>query len=133
MRKWFIFLWLSAGIAGADGVWSVHNAQARRAVQNQRVLGVDLARCSLCDLDRDRLALLIRDQGTFVLEVPMPDGSFKSFTVQRSGLMHPDLAAARLTTTRLDEWAAHGTPLLQRPAPPERAWRIAAARRATRG
>ena len=32
-----------------------------------------------------------------------------------------------LTTTRLDEWAAGGEPLLQRPAPPDVAWRIAAA------
>ncbi len=40
---------------------------------------------------------------------------------------HPQFAAAQLTTTRLDEWAASGEPLLQRPTPPEDAWRIAAA------
>ena len=40
---------------------------------------------------------------------------------------HPQFTAAALTTTRLDEWAASGHPLLQRPAVPETAWRIAAA------
>jgi geranyl-CoA carboxylase alpha subunit len=40
---------------------------------------------------------------------------------------HPDFTAAALTTTRLDEWAAGGEPLLQRPAPPDAAWRTAAA------
>ena len=34
---------------------------------------------------------------------------------------------AQLTTTRLDEWAAGKEPLLQRPTPPEAAWRLAAA------
>jgi geranyl-CoA carboxylase alpha subunit len=43
---------------------------------------------------------------------------------------HPQFAAARLTTTRLDEWAEAGEPILQRPVPPEDAWRIAAAVRA---
>jgi geranyl-CoA carboxylase alpha subunit len=43
---------------------------------------------------------------------------------------HPQFGAARLTTTRLDEWAAAGEPLLQRPAPDERAWLLAAALRA---
>ena len=40
---------------------------------------------------------------------------------------HPQFTAAQLTTTRLDEWAAAGEPLLQRPRPTARAWRIAAA------
>ena len=45
----------------------------------------------------------------------------------RDLLRHEDFTAARLTTTRLDEWAAAGAPLLQRPPPPEFAWRLAAA------
>ena len=45
---------------------------------------------------------------------------------------HPQFAAAQLTTTRLDEWAAAGDALLQRPAPGEDAWRLAAALRAGR-
>ncbi|MGC4075805.1 MAG: biotin carboxylase N-terminal domain-containing protein [Rubrivivax sp.] len=45
----------------------------------------------------------------------------------RALLAHPDFVAARMTTTRLDEWAEHGEPLLQRPAPPEAAWALAAA------
>ena len=40
---------------------------------------------------------------------------------------HPQFSAAQLTTTRLDEWAESGEPLLQRPTPPNEAWRIAAA------
>jgi geranyl-CoA carboxylase alpha subunit len=45
----------------------------------------------------------------------------------RDLLSHPQFTAAQLTTTRLDEWAAGGEPLLQRPTPPDAAWRIAAA------
>jgi geranyl-CoA carboxylase alpha subunit len=40
---------------------------------------------------------------------------------------HPRFRAATMTTTLLDEWLAAGEPLLQRPAAPEAAWRIAAA------
>ncbi|WP_374568640.1 biotin carboxylase N-terminal domain-containing protein [Ideonella sp.] len=50
----------------------------------------------------------------------------------RDLLQHPDFAAARLTTTRLDEWAAAGAPLLQRPAPDDACW-LAAAALAARG
>ena len=45
----------------------------------------------------------------------------------RDLVQHPQFTAATLTTTRLDEWAASGEPLLQRPQPPEAAWRVAAA------
>jgi geranyl-CoA carboxylase alpha subunit len=45
----------------------------------------------------------------------------------RDLVLHPQFAQARLTTSRLDEWAAAGEPILTRPAPPEAAWRIAAA------
>jgi geranyl-CoA carboxylase alpha subunit len=45
----------------------------------------------------------------------------------RDLLRHPQFADAQLSTTRLDEWAASGEPLLQRPQPDETAWRIAAA------
>ena len=42
-------------------------------------------------------------------------------------LRHPAFAAAQMHTTSLDEWAAAGEPVLQRPSPPEAAWRLAAA------
>ncbi len=42
-------------------------------------------------------------------------------------LQHPQFSDAQLTTTRLDEWAAGGEPLLQRPAVSDVAWRMAAA------
>ncbi len=52
----------------------------------------------------------------------------------RDLLQHPQFAAATMTTTRLDEWAAAGTePLLHRPEPTEAAWLLAAALRAGRG
>jgi len=51
----------------------------------------------------------------------------------RDLVRHPQFLAAEMTTTRLDEWAAAGEPLLQRPAPPDAAWRIAAALLAGRG
>ncbi len=50
-------------------------------------------------------------------------------------LNHPQFTIAQLTTTRLDEWAAQPEAereaLLQRPLPPEAAWRMAAALRAS--
>ncbi len=45
----------------------------------------------------------------------------------RDLLNHPQFGAATMTTTRLDEWAATGEALLQRPAPSDEAWRLAAA------
>jgi acetyl/propionyl-CoA carboxylase alpha subunit len=42
-------------------------------------------------------------------------------------LRHEDFAAARMTTTRLDEWASGGAALMERPAPSEQAWLAAAA------
>ena len=45
-------------------------------------------------------------------------------------LNHPQFSAAELTTTRLDDWAAQGEPVLQRPEPPAEAWQVAAALRA---
>ena len=51
----------------------------------------------------------------------------------RDLINHPQFSAAQLTTTRLDEWAAAGEPLLQRPAPSDAAWRIAAALLAGQG
>ena len=45
----------------------------------------------------------------------------------RDLLHHPDFRNAAMTTTRLDEWAAQGEALLQRPQPPEAAWMLAAA------
>jgi geranyl-CoA carboxylase alpha subunit len=43
----------------------------------------------------------------------------------RDLLLHPDFAEGRMTTARIDAWA--GEPILQRPAPDEMLWRIAAA------
>ena len=46
---------------------------------------------------------------------------------------HPQFTAATMSTARLDDWAAAGEPLLQRPVPPDAAWRIAAALLAGQG
>jgi len=51
----------------------------------------------------------------------------------RDLVQHPQFSAAQMSTTRLDEWATSGEPLLQRPAPPQAAWRIAAALLAGQG
>jgi geranyl-CoA carboxylase alpha subunit len=45
----------------------------------------------------------------------------------RDLLQHPEFVHARMSTTRLDEWLASGEAILQRPAPPQAAWRVAAA------
>jgi geranyl-CoA carboxylase alpha subunit len=42
-------------------------------------------------------------------------------------LRHPDVVHARMTTTRLDDWAQAGAPILQRPAHDDDAWALAAA------
>ncbi|MFN8935893.1 MAG: biotin carboxylase N-terminal domain-containing protein [Pseudomonadota bacterium] len=51
----------------------------------------------------------------------------------RDLINHPRFVGATMTTTLLDEWLAAGDPVLQRPEPPEHAWRIAAALRGGRG
>jgi geranyl-CoA carboxylase alpha subunit len=45
----------------------------------------------------------------------------------RDLLQHPDFAAARLTTTRLDEWTAESAAIVQRPQPADADWWLAAA------
>ena len=45
----------------------------------------------------------------------------------RDLIQHPDFRAARMHTSLLDDWAANGEPLLQRPQPCETDWLIAAA------
>jgi acetyl/propionyl-CoA carboxylase alpha subunit len=62
-------------------------------------------------------------------EVPLL-GVLNNGRFLRDLLLHPQFRDAQLTTTRLDEWAAAGEPLLQRPAPPDVAWWLAAALRA---
>ncbi|WP_284614474.1 ATP-binding protein [Aquabacterium humicola] len=49
----------------------------------------------------------------------------------RDLLRHPDFAQARLHTTLIDQWAADGEPLLQRPRAGDDAWRVAALLRAS--
>ena len=51
----------------------------------------------------------------------------------RELIRHPQFTAAQMSTTRLDEWAASGEALLQRPTPPAAAWRVAAALLAGQG
>jgi geranyl-CoA carboxylase alpha subunit len=41
-------------------------------------------------------------------------------------LAHPDFVQARMSTTRIDEWAEQGAPLLQAPLPSDSAWLAAA-------
>lgn len=45
----------------------------------------------------------------------------------RDLVQHPDFRAARMHTSLLDDWAAAGEPLLQRPQPSDTDWLIAAA------
>ncbi len=45
----------------------------------------------------------------------------------RDLIQHPDFRAARMHTSLLDDWAAAGEPLLQRPQPSDTDWLIAAA------
>ncbi len=45
----------------------------------------------------------------------------------RDLINHPQFTAAQLSTTRLDEWAADGAALLQRPVPTDADWALAAA------
>jgi geranyl-CoA carboxylase alpha subunit len=50
----------------------------------------------------------------------------------RDLLQHEAFTKAELTTSMLDDWAAQGAPIVQRPWPDEATWLIAAAARATR-
>jgi geranyl-CoA carboxylase alpha subunit len=73
----------------------------------------------------DAIRRLVRALADAPLVGPINNGSFL-----RGLLQHPQFRAAQLTTTRLDEWAAAGEPLLQRPQPSDQAWALAAALRA---
>jgi acetyl-CoA carboxylase biotin carboxylase subunit len=70
----------------------------------------------------DAVRRLVRALAEAPLIGPVNNGRFL-----RDLLQHPQFTAAQLTTTRLDEWAAAGEPLLRRPQPGEPVWRTAAA------
>ncbi len=70
----------------------------------------------------DALRRLTRALERLPLLGPANNGRFL-----RDLLRHPDFTGAHMTTTRLDDWAAAGEALLQRPAPPDEAWQLAAA------
>jgi geranyl-CoA carboxylase alpha subunit len=70
----------------------------------------------------DAVQRLVRALADAPLIGPVNNGRFLSELLQ-----HPQFTAAQLTTTRLDEWAAQGDAIVQRPQPPQAAWRIAAA------
>ena len=74
---------------------------------------------------RDR-ADAIRRLTRALEEVPL-FGPANNGRFLRDLVNHPRFTAATMTTTLLDEWAASNEPLLTRPAPPDDAWRIAAA------
>jgi len=73
----------------------------------------------------DALRRLVRALDEVPLIGPVNNGRFL-----RDLLVHPQFRDAQLTTTRLDEWAAAGDALLQRPVPSDAAWQLAAALRA---
>ena len=73
----------------------------------------------------DAVRQLVRALDQAPLLAPANNGRFL-----RELLQHPDFTAAAMTTARLDEWAAAGAPPVARTAPPEAAWRVAAALRA---
>jgi geranyl-CoA carboxylase alpha subunit len=70
----------------------------------------------------DAVRQLLRALESAPLLAPVNNGHFLHQLLQ-----HPDFAAAAMTTARLDEWAEAGVASVQRPAPPEAAWRVAAA------
>ena len=72
----------------------------------------------------DAVRRLLRALEQAPLLAPVNNGRFL-----RELLRHPDFTAAAMTTERLDEWAAAGAPPVARAAPPEAAWRVAAALR----
>ena len=70
----------------------------------------------------DAVRQLLRALESAPLLAPMNNGHFLHQLLQ-----HPDFTAAAMTTARLDEWAEAGADPVQRPLPPEAAWRVAAA------
>ncbi|MFN9747134.1 MAG: biotin carboxylase N-terminal domain-containing protein [Betaproteobacteria bacterium] len=73
----------------------------------------------------DAVRRLLRALEQAPLLAPVSNGRFL-----HELLRHPDFTGAAMTTARLDEWAAAGVPPVARAAPPEAAWRVAAALRA---
>jgi geranyl-CoA carboxylase alpha subunit len=70
----------------------------------------------------DAIRQLVRALQDVPLIGPLNNGRFLCELLQ-----HPQFQQAQLTTTRLDEWAVNGEPLLQRPRPTDEAWALAAA------
>ena len=70
----------------------------------------------------DAIRRLCRALGQSPLFGPINNARFL-----RDLLQHPAFREARMSTSLLDEWAAAGAPLLQRPVPPDEAWTLAAA------
>jgi geranyl-CoA carboxylase alpha subunit len=103
------------GIAEGGEVTPYYDAMVAKFIAHGRDRGDALRRLAAALEDVPLLGL--RSNGGFLRDL----------------VRHPDFVAARMTTTRLDEWLAAGEPLLQRPAPPEWAWRVAAAWRAGAG
>ncbi|MDW8436664.1 MAG: M12 family metallo-peptidase [Chloroherpetonaceae bacterium] len=72
------------------------------AVESRGERFIEPARYRLLALDFDAMKAKLADapmeftaeakRGTFVIELPMPDGSFEKFQVEESPVMHPDLA-----------------------------------------
>ena len=73
----------------------------------------------------DAVRQLLRALEQAPLLAPANNGAFLHGLLQ-----HPDFKQAAMTTARLDEWAAAGVPPVTRVAPPDAAWRVAAALRA---
>ena len=100
------------GIAEGDDVTPYYDAMVAKFVAHgrDRADAVRRLRQALADVP----LLGLKNNGGFLRDL----------------LQHPQFSAATMTTTRLDEWAAAGEALLQRPVPTEAAWRLAAALRA---
>ncbi len=97
------------GIAAGGEVTPYYDAMAAKFIAHGR--------------DRaDAVRRLTRALEEVPLFGPVNNGRFL-----RDLVNHPRFAAATMTTTLLDEWKDAGEPLLARPAPPDEAWRIAAA------
>ncbi|WP_246312296.1 biotin carboxylase N-terminal domain-containing protein [Pseudaquabacterium terrae] len=99
---------IDAGIAEGDDIGPYYDAMVAKII----VHGRDRA-----DAIR-RLAAALEDAP---LVGPLNNGRFL-----RDLLRHPAFAEARLHTTLIDDWAAQGEPLLERPQPDADAWLVAA-------
>ena len=89
MVGWTLVFACNALLAASP--WSVVEQGA--PLTGERILDVPEDRCAVVQFDRKAFHRLVEGTGPWKIDVPLPGGSLDTFTIERTPLMHPSLAA----------------------------------------